>query len=89
LPLPEGVACYTIAASTAKESSTLADRLVGDGLVPLNSALGIHDDPRRCLAFPDSSQRVEYQTNHMGLLSGPAITRQIVNWLTPERSHGT
>ena len=42
LPLPAGVACYTVAATTAAQRSALAERLVGDGLVPLPSALGQH-----------------------------------------------
>ena len=44
VPLPEGVACYAIAATTAKEAGGLKDRLVGDGLVPVASALGHHKD---------------------------------------------
>ena len=51
VPLPEGVACHTVAATTAAKRSALANRLVGDGLVPLHSALGQHDDARRNLAF--------------------------------------
>lgn len=86
LPLPENVACFTVAATTAGKRSAMADRLIGDGLVPLNSALGRHDDPRRCLAFPDSSQRIEYRTNHLGLLSSPDVTGQLVDWLDPDQT---
>ena len=81
LPLPGGVDCYTVAATTAEKRSAMADRLIGDGLVPLNSALGQHDDPQRCLVFPDASQRTEYQTSHLGLLSSPEVTRQMMEWL--------
>lgn len=87
VPLPEGVACYAVAASTASRRSTLADRLIGDGLVPLSSALGRHDDPRRCLDFPDPSQVVVHRTNHLGLLSHPEITDQLVGWLAEDCSH--
>ncbi|MEX1311260.1 MAG: alpha/beta hydrolase [Candidatus Sulfomarinibacteraceae bacterium] len=87
VPLPEGVACYAVAASTAPRSSALADRLIGDGLVPLSSALGRHDDPRRCLAFPETSQLVVHRTNHLGLLSHPEITEKLVGWLAEDRSH--
>ncbi|HEX5697435.1 MAG TPA: alpha/beta hydrolase, partial [Rhodoferax sp.] len=51
LPLPAGVACFAVAATTSAKRSPLADRLVGDGLVPLHSGLGQHDDPQRCLNF--------------------------------------
>jgi len=83
VPLPEGVACFTVAATTATKRTGLADRLIGDGLVPLHSALGQNDDPRRSLEFPEASQHIEYQTNHLELLSSPEITRQMLRWLAP------
>ncbi len=35
------------------ERNDLKDRWLGDGLVPLDSALGVHRDPERCLSFAD------------------------------------
>lgn len=81
LPLPEGVACFAIAATTAEERGLMADHLIGDGLVPVPSALGLHDDPRRCLAFSEDARRIEYRTNHLGLLGSPAVTSQLLEWL--------
>jgi pimeloyl-ACP methyl ester carboxylesterase len=81
LPLPEGVACYTVAATTAAKRSALVDRLLGDGLVPLHSALGRHDEPQRNLLFTAASQSIAYRTNHMALLSSPAVSTQIIQWL--------
>jgi hypothetical protein len=43
VPLPEGVACFAAAATTAPEIGDLRDLLLGDGLVPLASALGMQD----------------------------------------------
>ena len=83
LPLPDGVACYTVAATTATKRSPVADRLIGDGLVPLPSALGQHADPRHQLAFAPSAQTIVYRTSHMELLHSPEVTRQILHWLTP------
>ncbi|MFZ4479676.1 MAG: esterase/lipase family protein [Rhodoferax sp.] len=83
VPLPERVACYTVAATIAARRSLLADRLTGDGLVPLRSALGQHDDAARTLAFAKTSQSIAYRTNHMELLSSPEVTRQLLQWLTP------
>jgi hypothetical protein len=83
LPLPSGVACYAVAATTAAKRSLLADRLLGDGLVPLRSALGQHDDARRTLAFSKAAQSIVYRTSHMALLDSPAVTRQLLQWLTP------
>ena len=82
LPLPDGVACFTVAATLAAKRSLLADRLVGDGLVPLNSALGVHSDPKRSLTFAKSSQMVVYRTNHMALLGSAEVGEQLVAWLS-------
>jgi pimeloyl-ACP methyl ester carboxylesterase len=81
LPLPDGVACFTVAATLAAKRSLLADRLVGDGLVPLNSALGVHTDPARGLAFAKSSQLIVYRTNHMAMLGSAEVREQLVAWL--------
>ncbi len=83
LPLPQGVACYAVAATTAAKRSLLAERLVGDGLVPLNSALGQHDDPQRSLVFDKAAPWIAYRMNHMQLLSSPQVTRQLLQWLQP------
>ena len=81
LPLPEGVACFAVAATLAAKRSLVADRLVGDGLVPLNSALGVHSDPTRSLVFAKSSQMVVYRTNHMALLGSEEVSVQLLTWL--------
>ncbi len=81
VPLPEAVACYCVAATTAAKRSALSERLLGDGLVPLNSALGQHDDPQRRLAFAKDAQWIAYRTSHMALLSSPAVTQQLLLWL--------
>lgn len=81
LPLPESVACFTVAATLAAPRSLLAERLVGDGLVPLRSALGQHDDQARTLAFPKSAQHTLYRMNHMELLHSPLVTAQLLKWI--------
>lgn len=83
LPLPDGVACYAIAATTARRRSVLADRLVGDGLVPLHSALGMHAEASRQLAFAPAAQWIGYRISHLELLSRPEVTQQLLHWLTP------
>lgn len=83
LPLPEGVACFAVAATLAPQRGLLADRLTGDGLVPLRSALGQHDDPARRLVFAKHSQRIVYRTGHLELLSSAVVAQQLVQWLAP------
>ena len=82
-PLPAGVACFTVAAALAARRSPAAERLVGDGLVPLRSALGQHADPAHCLGFAPSHQQVVWKTGHLDLLGSPAVARQLVQWLQP------
>jgi pimeloyl-ACP methyl ester carboxylesterase len=82
LPLPDGVACFTVAATLAAKRSLLAERLIGDGLVPLNSALGVNSDPTRSLVFAKSSQLIVYSTNHMALLGRAEVGEQLVVWLS-------
>lgn len=81
LPLPAGVACLAVAATLAGRRSRVAERLLGDGLVPLRSALGQHDEPARALAFAAHAQKIVYRTGHMQLLSDPAVGRIVSDWL--------
>ncbi|MFZ1109831.1 MAG: hypothetical protein WAN43_15970 [Rhodomicrobium sp.] len=83
VPLPEGVQCFAIAASTGSEAGALRDRLLGDGLVPVHSALGHHEDPRRSLAIPEHRQWVGRGMNHFALLSRRDVYEQMRLWLTP------
>ena len=81
VPLPEGVGCYAIAASRGRKRGDAVDALLGDGLVPVTSALGIHPEPRFRLAFPPAHQRVFFQTDHFDLLDSPAVYAQLAQWL--------
>lgn len=83
VPLPEGIDCYTIAATIADKRNIMADCLIGDGLVPLYSALGQHKDVKRNLGFAKAAQWIAYHTNHKQLLSSPDVTRQMIEWLMP------
>jgi pimeloyl-ACP methyl ester carboxylesterase len=84
LPLPCGVNCYAIAATTAAKRSLLADRLIGDGLVPLRSALGQHSEAHHQLAFLPAHTLIVYRTSHMALLGSPQVGQQLLRWLTPD-----
>jgi pimeloyl-ACP methyl ester carboxylesterase len=84
LPLPENVKGYAIAACTAKQPSDIADPLVGDGLVPLHSALGLASNKRASasLQFAPDKQQVFYRMNHMGLLRSDAVAQQVIRYLS-------
>ena len=81
LPLPDGVRCYAAAATLGAQGGDLKDRLLGDGLVPLDSALGHHRDPARTLAFAEDRQWVGYGMSHLDLLNRPEVCAQLSRWL--------
>ncbi len=85
LPLPSGVACFTVAGTTAAKRSALAERLIGDGLVTLPSALGQQPGTAHDLHFHKLRQHIAYRTNHMQLLSSPQVGAQIVQWLSADQ----
>ena len=78
---PANVDCLAVAATTGAERGDVRDRLVGDGLVPVASALGHHADPRRQLSFVPSRCHVVYQAHHMDLMGHPEIQQHLSNWL--------
>jgi len=84
VPLPEGLQCYTIAATTGKKMSILGDQLIGDGLVTLNSALGRHKNADLNLLFPKTHKWVARDMNHMDLLNQPEVYETIKRWLESE-----
>lgn len=82
VPLPQGVACYAIAATLGEQAGDLADTfLAGDGLVPLASALGQHEDATRSSGFAEAQQKIVYRCNHMQLLDAPEVTQQLLAWM--------
>jgi pimeloyl-ACP methyl ester carboxylesterase len=79
LALPDGIACYAIAATTAPRAG---DKLPGDGLVSVASALGRHARPELTLAFPESHQSIAFGTGHLGLLDRPEVYAPLRQWLS-------
>ena len=79
LPLPAGVACFAVAGTTSKLAASSS--LMGDGLVPVASALGTHANAALTLEFPPENQFVAYGTDHMALLKSEVIAAQLVRWL--------
>jgi hypothetical protein len=83
VPLPRGVRCRTIAASLHEPGGARARRWIGDGLVPLDSALGRHPDRTLALRFPRDSQRVVEDAGHFDLLGDPRVSESLLEWLEP------
>jgi hypothetical protein len=78
LPLPAGVDCYAIAATSATAPGVA---LASDGLVPVDSALGRSDKPEFSLQFPESHQWIAFGAAHLDLLDRADVYTKIVSWL--------
>jgi pimeloyl-ACP methyl ester carboxylesterase len=81
VPLPAGVRCFALAATTGARPGDGRDRLLGDGLVPLASALGRHAEPGHTLDFAPERQWVGQRMNHLDLLARPEVYAQLRRWL--------
>ncbi len=68
IALPEKVRCFALAGSLSREPGP---NLRGDGMVPVDSALGEHAMPTLALAFPEVNKRIVYSTGHLDLLDPP------------------
>ena len=80
--LPTDVDCLAIAATTGERVGDVRDRLLmGDGLVPVSSALGLHDESHRDLGLPESRRAVIPRANHMALLGHPEAKELLKSWL--------
>jgi hypothetical protein len=80
-PLPPGVRVGAVAATLTRDPTSRRARLLGDGLVPLASALGEHADPRLALALPPSQRLVVPGASHWDLLDRAEVTAQLMRWL--------
>ncbi|MEO0321736.1 MAG: alpha/beta hydrolase [Myxococcota bacterium] len=77
VPLPKDVRCGAVAGrlGAAKAGATRLSELRGDGLVPVRSALGQHENPAFDLAM---SERATLEgLDHLALLSDPAVAETV------------
>ena len=81
VPLPAGVACYAMAGVLGRGNGELSDQLLGDGLVPLDSALGRHRQAARTLAFDAGRQWVGQGLGHLDLLGHADVGAQLRAWM--------
>lgn len=81
IPLPRGIEYYMMAATKTADTGLLANSLLGDGLVPIDSAHGSHADPDFCLDIPEDNKAVVYEMGHFDLLSQAEVYQQVHAWL--------
>lgn len=82
VPLPERTRCHAVAACLGAPNGSLKSRLLGDGLVPVASALGQHKNRERCLEFELGRQAIVSHCGHLDLLSSASVFDQLRRWLS-------
>jgi pimeloyl-ACP methyl ester carboxylesterase len=80
--LPDRTRCFAIAGSLGPATGSLKSKLLGDGLVPVSSALGQHPEPDRRLDFAPDRQAVVFETGHLDLLSSAEVYGLVHRWLS-------
>jgi pimeloyl-ACP methyl ester carboxylesterase len=78
-PLPDKVAMLAIAACTTAKRSLVVDKVSGDGLVSVDSALGIN------LGLDKKDTHLFFGMNHMQLLSRPEVGVRLVEFFDSPR----
>jgi pimeloyl-ACP methyl ester carboxylesterase len=85
IPLPAGVNWFVAAAVLGKRSlkgkARAAAHLIGDGLVPLASALGLEGAHGENLGVDASNRWVGYQLTHVELLKSRRLASKLKTWL--------
>ncbi|MEX2499362.1 MAG: alpha/beta hydrolase [Wenzhouxiangellaceae bacterium] len=79
--LPEHIECFAVAATLDAAPDSARSRRIGDGLVPVPSALGQHDNRELHLDVKPNNQFVATETGHMQLLRCPRVARKVHAWL--------
>jgi pimeloyl-ACP methyl ester carboxylesterase len=81
-PLPARVQTYLVAATKAEKVGGLHSRVIGDGLVPLASALGEHRESKHMLKVPQHRTRIVTSADHWDLLDRADVYAQLRAWLS-------
>lgn len=84
-PLPCDVPAFAIAGSLSKAPRAHGDKPRGDGLVPVASALGWHNDPHVAIDIDPARQWIAYGTGHLDLLYSNLVYDRMKGWLRSAR----
>ncbi|MGQ0799069.1 MAG: lipase family alpha/beta hydrolase [Pseudomarimonas sp.] len=78
--LPPDLDLFLVAASR-QTTADIGKRPAGDGLVPVDSALGVDADPSRELKVPAAHRVTVYDHDHFDLLSSAEVAAHLQRWL--------
>lgn len=79
--LPSGVESYAVATCLGKNLQDENNRRLGDGLVPVNSALGESKTGYMALNYLESHKWIGASINHLDLLSDPQVSAKVKQWV--------
>ena len=68
---------------TSQVPRRLHRKLIGDGLVPVDSALGRHREAALALTVPESHRHTVHGCGHLDLLCHADVHGQLLRWLRP------
>jgi pimeloyl-ACP methyl ester carboxylesterase len=80
--LPSSVRYFALAALLNKTPNATAEKIIGDGLVPLDSAFGQSSDTDRTLDIPSEHKWIGYGLGHNEMLWDQAVFKQLQKFLT-------
>lgn len=80
-PLPQDVECFAVAGTLAENHTRPGAAWVGDGLVPVASALGQGRKGHAGLEIPPHRRWIATRTGHLDLLADPAVFGKLRDWL--------
>lgn len=77
VPLPQGINILAVAASKSPSAGGTKERILGDGLVYVDSALGKHKNPSFDLQISAEDTLIEQNISHFDLLSDVNVGRRL------------
>ncbi|MGY6587723.1 MAG: lipase family alpha/beta hydrolase [Wenzhouxiangella sp.] len=80
-PLVDHVRAFAVAATLDRRADSLRSRTLGDGLVPVASALGQHRRPELCWPVPAHQQQVFCRSGHVDLIHQLRVLSRVRDWL--------
>jgi len=80
-PLPRHADSFLLAATLAERPGRVHRAVIGDGLVPLASALGEHRDAALALHVPAARRHIVTECGHLDLLCHPQVQARLLDWL--------
>ena len=82
VPLDPVFRHHAVAATLGRRRGDAADRLLGDGLVMVDSAFGAHPDPVYDLGLGPEDRLLVRQTGHLDLLASRPVAKRMADWLS-------